>query len=72
MSVSTDEIVRRAIRHADRMAQRTGYEWSTARGALTKILFDLEQRTPDDASLARLRDYIAQRDADCARRKGAS
>ena len=72
MSVSTDAIVRRTIRLADRMAQRKAYEWSTARGALTKILVDLEKRSPGDASLAELRDYIAKRDHGPAARNGAS
>jgi hypothetical protein len=72
MSVSTDKIVRRTIRLADRMAEKGIYDWSTARGALVKILADLEKRTPDEPSLALLRDYIAGQDRLCARRKEVS
>ena len=62
MKASTDEIVRRTIRNAERMAERGGYDWTTARIALMKILEDLEERSPGAPALERLRDYIARRD----------
>lgn len=71
MSVSIDEIVRRTIRHADRMAAAGGHDWPNARSALTKILLDLEKRAPGDPSLNCLRDYLAQRERDFLRGKGA-
>jgi hypothetical protein len=57
-----DAIVRRSIRHARLMLRQRDYEWPTARKALTKILADLETRSPDHPSLRRLRMFIASND----------
>jgi hypothetical protein len=57
-----EEIVRQSIRHARRMLREGVYDWPTARRALERILADLEARSPNDPSLARLRAFIASRD----------
>jgi hypothetical protein len=57
-----DEIVRRSIRHARLMLKEGSYNWPVARLALRKILADLEERSPDDPSLPRLRAFIASKD----------
>jgi hypothetical protein len=57
-----DLIVRRAIRHAKLMLKQGAYDWPTTRGALRKILADLESRSPQHPSLPRLRAFIASRD----------
>jgi len=62
MSVSIEEFVDRTIRHARRMDIVGLHEWPTARSALTKILADLERRSPDEPSLERLRRFIARGD----------
>ena len=62
MSVLIAEIVRHSILHAQRLASERVHDWPTARAALTKILADLEQRSPNEPSLSRLRIYIATRD----------
>ena len=58
MYVSTADIVRQTIRHAQRMSRHGVHGWPIARQALTKILADLEARSPGDPSLRRLRAYI--------------
>ena len=58
MSVSVAEVVRRAIEHARQMSTQGDYDWPTARHALTRILADLESRSPNDPSLAELRAFI--------------
>jgi len=58
MSVTVADIVRRVIGHTRRMLREGVYDWPTARRALTKILADLESRSPDDRSLAELRAFI--------------
>ncbi len=65
---STADIVRQTIRHARRMSLEGVHEWPVAREALAKILADLEKRSPDDPSLARLRAYISLRDRVWSRR----
>jgi hypothetical protein len=55
-------IVRRSIRHARLMLRQGAYNWPTARRALRKILADLEARSPNHPSLARLRTFIASND----------
>jgi hypothetical protein len=67
--VSTAEIVRQTIRHARRMSGAGGHAWPVAREALIKILADLEDRSPHEPSLARLRAYIALRDRLWLRRR---
>jgi len=62
MRASVAAIVRRTIRHARRLSKEGGYDWPTARGALTKILADLEARSPGDPSLERLRQVIERGD----------
>ena len=71
MGVSVDEIVRRTIRHAERIAKEGRYEWPTARSALTAVLADLERRRPSDPALELLRRYIARRDYGWSRRNGS-
>jgi hypothetical protein len=58
MSVSIADIVRQTIRHARRMSQEGVHDWPTARSALTKILADLETRSPEDPRLEDLRVFI--------------
>jgi hypothetical protein len=62
MADSIDEIVARSIRHARRMLGQGHYDWPTTSRALTTILTDLEARSPNHPSLARLRDFIAAND----------
>jgi len=62
MRARTSEIVDGAIRHAQALSATDGYDWRTARAALSKILADLEARDPRDPSLERLRQFIAERD----------
>ena len=62
MNVQIAEIVRRSIRHAERMASDEKYPWPTMREGLGKILVDLEARAPADPSLDELRAYIASGD----------
>ena len=62
MRARTSEIVDGAIRHAQELSAIDGYDWRTARAALSKILADLEARDPRDPSLERLRQFIAERD----------
>jgi len=57
-----DEIVRRSIRHARLVLKENASNWPLARLALRKILADLESRSPDHPSLARLRTFIASND----------
>lgn len=57
-----DQIVRRSIRHTQVLLKQGSYDWPVARRALRKILSDLEARTPDDPSLARLRAFIVLKD----------
>ena len=52
-------IGRRTIRHARKLSRT--YEWPVARGALARILADLEARG-DDPSLERLRIVIQKGD----------
>jgi hypothetical protein len=59
---SIEEIVRRSIRHARRMLKEGHYDWPTTRRAIRIILTDLEARSPNHASLARLRAFIASND----------
>jgi sugar phosphate isomerase/epimerase len=59
---SIDEIVRRSVRHARRMLGEGHYDWPTTRRALRIILADLEARSPNHASLERLRTFIAAND----------
>jgi hypothetical protein len=59
---SIDEIVGRSIRHARRMLGKGHYDWPTTSRALTTILADLEARSPNHPSLARLRAFIAAND----------
>ena len=59
---SIDEIVARSIRHARRMLGEGHYDWPTTRKALSTILADLEARSPNHPSLARLRVFIAAND----------
>jgi len=59
---SIDEIVGRSIRHARRMLGEGHYDWPTTRRALRTILADLEARSPNHPSLARLRAFIAAND----------
>ncbi len=59
---SIDEIVRRSIRHARRMLREGHYDWPTTRRALRTILADLEARSPDHPSIARLGAFIAAND----------
>jgi hypothetical protein len=61
MDCFIDEIVRHSIRHARRMLGEGVYDWPTARQALMRILADLEARSPNHASLPRLRAFIASR-----------
>ncbi len=56
------EIVRLSIRHARRLLREDVYSWPTAREALLRILSDLEARSSNDPSLARLRAFIAETD----------
>jgi hypothetical protein len=58
MGVPVDEVVRRTIRHAQRMVEQRQYKWQTARIALTKLMADLESRHPADPALEPLRRYI--------------
>ena len=51
MSVPISDIVRRTIRHARRLAKHGQYDWPTSRVALTKILADLEARSPGTRAL---------------------
>lgn len=62
MSALTADIVDRSIRHARKLSTAKGYDWTTARAALTRILADLETRDPDDPGLDRLRRFIAEGD----------
>src|SRR5271165_1629226 len=62
MSVPISDIVRRTIRHARRLAKHGHYDWPTSRVALTKILGDLEARSPGDPSLEKLRQVIERGD----------
>ena len=62
MAVSTADLVNRTIRHAQRMAKEGVHDWPTARLALTRILADLEARSPAEPSLERLRAFIARGD----------
>jgi hypothetical protein len=64
----TDAIVRRSIRHARLMLSQGAYDWPTVRGALRKILADLESHSPDTPSLSRLRAFIASNDRAWLRR----
>jgi hypothetical protein len=57
-----DAVVRRSIRHARLMQRQCAYDWPTARRALMKILADLESKSPNHPSLARLRAFIAAKD----------
>jgi len=59
MTVSIADIVNRTIGHAQRMADDGVHDWPTARFALTRILADLEARSPGEPSLERLREFIA-------------
>ena len=59
---SIDEIVGRSIRHARRMLGEGHYDWPTARRGVRTILADLEARSPNHPSLARLRAFIAAND----------
>ncbi|MBV9288102.1 MAG: hypothetical protein JO288_09800 [Hyphomicrobiales bacterium] len=71
MGVSVDEVVRRTIRHVERIAKDGRYEWPTARSALTAIMADLEGRHPGDPALELLRRYIARGDYVWSRRNGS-
>jgi hypothetical protein len=57
-----DQIVARSIRHSRLMLRQGSYNWPVARLALRKILADLEARSPNPPSLARLRAFIASKD----------
>jgi hypothetical protein len=59
MSVSVADIVRRTIRDARRLSNEGVHDWRTSREALTIMLADLENRSPDDPSLGRPRKFIA-------------
>jgi hypothetical protein len=59
---SIDEIVGRSIRHARRMLREGHYDWPTTRRALSIILADLEARSPNHPSVARLRAFLAAND----------
>jgi hypothetical protein len=67
MSALIAEIVRRSIRHAQRISRERPSEWPTVRRGLMTILADLEKRAPNDPSLSRLRAYIALRDGQSSR-----
>ena len=62
MTSSIADIVDRTIGHAQRMADEGVHDWPTARFALTRILVDLEARSPGEPSLERLREFIAAGD----------
>jgi hypothetical protein len=62
MRTSVADIVRRTIRHARRLSKEGVYDWPTTRVALSKILSDLEARSPGDPSLERLRQVIERGD----------
>ena len=62
MVASIADIVRRTIRHARRMSKAGVHDWPTARAALSRILADLEARSPGDPSLERLRQVIERGD----------
>ena len=64
MGDRTSDTVDSAIRHTEALSATKGYDWATARAALLKILADLEAREPNDPSLERLRQFIAERDKD--------
>ncbi len=64
MGTRTSDVVDGAIRHVRALSATKGYDWPTARAALVKILADLEARDPNDPSLERLRQFIAERDQD--------
>lgn len=68
MNVPIAEIIRRSIRHAEKMASDQDYPWPTMREGLGKILADLEARAPADPSLNELRAYIASGDRSWAAR----
>jgi hypothetical protein len=59
MCAPTSDIVDNSIRHARELLSK-GYDWTTARDALTRVLADLETRDPADPSLSRLRRFIAE------------
>jgi hypothetical protein len=67
MSASIADIVHQTIRHARRISREGVHGWPAAREALTKILADLEARSPGDPILRRLRVYIRMRDRVCSR-----
>jgi hypothetical protein len=58
MRAPTSDIVDNTIRHARDLLSK-GYDWTTARAALARVLADLETRDPADPSLSRLRRFIA-------------
>jgi len=70
MTISISEIVKRTIGHAQCMANDSVHDWPTARLALTKILADLEARSPGEPSLERLRAFIALGDRAAKAREG--
>ncbi len=69
MNVSTNEIVSHVISHERRLAKEGGYNWPAAKGALTRVLAELEARSPEDPSLDRLRAFIALGDRSFAPHK---
>ena len=58
------DMIDQIIAHAQTMLDDKAYDWPTSRAALMKILADLEGRTLGHSSLERLRQYIAERDAE--------
>jgi hypothetical protein len=70
MTVLIAEIVDRVIVHAQRMINDGVYDWATSRLTLARILADLEARSLDDPSLARLRRFIRLVDCTLKAREG--
>jgi hypothetical protein len=70
MTISITEIVNRTIGHAQRLADEGVHDWPTARFALTRILADLEARSPGEPSLERLCEFIAVGDRAWNAREG--
>lgn len=67
------EIVDRLIASEEPLLEKGGYDWTTARAALERILADLEARSLGHPELKRLRFFIAITDeawSSRQRRKG--
>jgi hypothetical protein len=60
--VAVADVVQSTIRHTEDGLKAGRYDWPTARAGLTKILGDLQTRSPGDPSLGTLRAYIARGD----------